>query len=97
MEIVWMMGVFQTMKAISVVPLLLLLSGCGPSRESEADLADCHKAAIKTYSGGDGGDPATSTATPPATRGEMGGRSAVLRRDLGELAPEREQKRVLCT
>jgi len=55
-----MMGVFQTMKAISVVPLLLLLSGCGPSRESEADLADCHKAAIKTYSGGDGGDPAMS-------------------------------------
>lgn len=37
------------MKAISVVPILLLLSGCGPSKESEADLDVCRKEAARAF------------------------------------------------
>ncbi len=43
-------GAFS-MKAISVAPLLLFLSACGPSKESEADLAGCHEAALRDFPG----------------------------------------------
>jgi hypothetical protein len=42
-------GGFLNMKAISLLPILFFLSGCGPSKESEADLDGCHKAALRDF------------------------------------------------
>lgn len=35
------------MRAMSLLLIVLVLSGCGPSRENQADLDDCHRAALR--------------------------------------------------